>query len=104
METNTPLPLLALILTYMICINLVTIGAFWIDKRRATGGEFRLPEANLLLLALVGGTPGAYFARNRFRHKTRKQPVCFQRHSIAILQTAAVAVLLFYLGRRLFQG
>ncbi len=53
-------------------INLVTVAAFGIDKRRAVGGGRRISEKTLLTLAFVGGSPGAAVAMPLFRHKTRK--------------------------------
>jgi uncharacterized membrane protein YsdA (DUF1294 family) len=39
----------------------------------------------LLALALFGGSPGALWARRRFRHKTRKQPFATQLDLIAMV-------------------
>jgi uncharacterized membrane protein YsdA (DUF1294 family) len=58
----------------LIALNLVTMLRFWQDKQRAVAGVRRIPEADLLILAIVGGSPGALAARWMFRHKTRKQP------------------------------
>ena len=44
------------------------------DKSAAQRGARRVPEANLHLVALLGGWPGALVARRLFRHKTTKQP------------------------------
>ena len=55
-------------------INCWTVLRFWQDKARAKAGARRIPEADLLGLALIGGSPGALLARRLFRHKTRKQP------------------------------
>lgn len=38
------------------------------------------------MLAMLGGTGGAYAGRALFRHKTRKQPFSSQLHTIAVLQ------------------
>jgi uncharacterized membrane protein YsdA (DUF1294 family) len=53
-------------------INLWTMLRFWQDKCRAVHGQRRIPESDLLGLAVIGGTPGALIARQIFRHKTRK--------------------------------
>ena len=58
----------------LLALNLFTMLRFWQDKKRAVAGERRIPEAHLLSLALIGGSPGALAARRMFRHKTRKQP------------------------------
>jgi uncharacterized membrane protein YsdA (DUF1294 family) len=46
-------------------------------------------EGNLLALAAIGGTPGAFLARHLFRHKTRKQPFTTYLVLIAALQVGA---------------
>lgn len=66
-------------------INAAAIAAFAIDKRRAIAGQWRIAESTLLTLALLGGSPGALWARNRFRHKTRKQPFARQLDVIGML-------------------
>ena len=73
---------------YLIAINLAAFVAFGIDKSLAEAKRRRISEATLHLLALVGGTPGAYAGRHLFRHKTRKQPFSNVLHAIAILQAA----------------
>lgn len=71
-------------------VNLWTFWRFRDDKRRAVAGLRRIPEANLLGLALIGGTPGAFLARHLFRHKTRKQPFSTWLWLIAMLQAGTL--------------
>jgi uncharacterized membrane protein YsdA (DUF1294 family) len=59
---------------YLLLINAMTYVAFFCDKQRAIRGARRWPERNLLWLAALGGSPAAIVARQRLRHKTRKQP------------------------------
>jgi uncharacterized membrane protein YsdA (DUF1294 family) len=66
--------MIAVALLAFAVINACTILSFWQDKQRARAGEWRISEARLLGLALIGGSPGALLARNLFRHKTMKQP------------------------------
>ena len=61
---------------YLGAVNLAAFAAFGADKLLAWAGVRRISEGNLLTLALVGGSPGAYAGRHLFRHKTRKQPFC----------------------------
>jgi uncharacterized membrane protein YsdA (DUF1294 family) len=79
-------------------INLLTIFAFALDKRRAIHGGWRVRESTLLGLALLGGSPGAIWARRRFRHKTRKRPFTTRLDVIAMVQAGValgLATLLF---------
>ena len=71
-------------------INLWTMLRFHQDKQRAIAGQRRVPEANLLGLALIGGTPGAFLARHLFRHKTCKQPFSNLLMLIAAVQIGAI--------------
>ncbi|WP_066798781.1 DUF1294 domain-containing protein [Sphingomonas soli] len=74
----------------LLIVNLWTVWRFADDKSRAIRGQRRVPEANLLALALIGGTPGAFFARARFRHKTRKQPFSTWLWLIAMIQAGTL--------------
>lgn len=71
-------------------VNGWTMLRFWQDKRRAIAGERRISEADLLALALLGGSPGALLARKLFRHKTRKEPFSTQLFVIVALQIGAI--------------
>ena len=75
----------------LLCfVNVWTIGAFWIDKKRAIAGARRVREADLLWLAVIGGSPGALIARRWFRHKTRKEPFSTRLLLIAVAQLGAI--------------
>ncbi len=70
----------------LLAMNGSAFAAFGIDKQRAIHGEWRISEQNLLLLAFIGGTGGAYLGRWYFRHKTRKQGFSAALHLIALIQ------------------
>lgn len=80
----------------LVVVNLFTMLRFWQDKKRAVAGERRFSEADLLVLALIGGSPGALLARRVFRHKTRKQPFSTQLYVIVAIQAGAVIGLLAF--------
>lgn len=88
MPYSPPIPLF--VLAALLAINLWTVLRFWQDKARARTGDRRIPEAKLLGLALIGGTPGAYLARRLFRHKTRKQPFSTYLLMIATVQIGLI--------------
>ena len=83
--------LVALLLApYVVLINVVTFQTYRIDKEQAQLQGWRVAEKTLLLMGLVGGTVGAYWAQKTFRHKTYKPS--FQRAFwlIATFQVAAI--------------
>ncbi len=84
------LPILATLVLFLI-INAITVAAFALDKRRSSTGAWRIPESRLLWFAALGGSPGAFWARGRYRHKTRKQPFVGRLQLIAMLQVGVVA-------------
>ncbi len=43
----------------------------FIDKKRAIKKKYRIPEKNLFLVALIGGSLGTTLGMEMFRHKTR---------------------------------
>ncbi|MDQ2894004.1 MAG: DUF1294 domain-containing protein [Pseudomonadota bacterium] len=88
--------MLAATLCWVIGVNAWTVMCFKHDKARAIAGDRRIPEANLLGLALIGGSPGAFAARHLFRHKTRKEPFSTQLMLIAAIQVGAAAGLLLF--------
>lgn len=79
---------------YLAAANICAFAAFGHDKARARAGRRRVPERDLLLLAILGGTPGAYLGRRLFRHKTRKTGFSRALHVVALVQAALLAALL----------
>jgi uncharacterized membrane protein YsdA (DUF1294 family) len=57
---------------YGLVLSALTYWTYALDKRRAEDGEWRVPEARLHLLELLGGWPGAWLAQMRLRHKCSK--------------------------------
>ncbi len=81
--------------SYLICINMITIIIYGIDKRNAVHGKWRIRVSTLLGLAAVGGSPGALLAMHLFHHKTRKK-----KFTIGIpLMLVAQIVILFFLAK-----
>lgn len=78
------------VLAVLFGVNCWTILRFWQDKQCAIAGYRRIPEADLLWLALIGGSPGAFAARSLFRHRTRKEPFSTRLQVIAALQVGAL--------------
>lgn len=60
------------LLAYLGIINLLSLAAMFVDKKRAQKNQWRIPEAQLHLLECLGGWVGSWIAQIRFRHKTQK--------------------------------
>ena len=64
---------LLFVIFQLVSINVVTIWAYYWDKRAARKGNWRVPESVLHTLELLGGWSGAFVAQRLFHHKTKKQ-------------------------------
>lgn len=59
-----------LVLVLLLLLNGLTFVVYGIDKWRAQGGRWRIPERTLLLLAAFGGASGACLGMVMWNHKT----------------------------------
>ena len=57
-------------LYYLVLINVITFIVYGIDKLKAKKGRWRIPESTLLLLAIIGGSIGAWYGMKVWHHKT----------------------------------
>lgn len=71
-------------------IGLISVLAYWADKRSAARGGWRIPEARLHLIDALGGIIGGLLAMGLFRHKTGKPG--FRNVSFAIAALHALAL------------
>ena len=86
-----------IVLLVLLMMNLAAYLAFAHDKAQARRGGWRVSEATLLSLALLGGSVGARLAQQLLRHKTRKQPFAAQLNAILVLHLAIAVALPFAL-------
>lgn len=80
---------------YLTAINLVAFIVYGIDKRQAIKGRWRISEATLFILALVGGALGALLGMLLFRHKTRKLKFQLGIPLILIMEVIVIYLFLF---------
>ncbi|MCP4609589.1 MAG: DUF1294 domain-containing protein [Planctomycetes bacterium] len=57
---------------YFISMSVITFMFYGYDKRQSQRNRLRVPEIILHMLALLGGSPGAFLGQIFFRHKTKK--------------------------------
>ena len=63
--------MLAFIIYILLALNLITFFIYGIDKLKAKKAKWRISETSLLLLALIGGSVGAWLGIKVWRHKTQ---------------------------------
>ena len=86
------MPIWLLLWLFLLAMNFAAFAAFGIDKRRALERRWRVRESDLLFLAFVGGTGGAWLGRWYFRHKTRKASFS---GALAVVTLAQMAILVW---------
>lgn len=77
-----------LLTSYFVVINLIGFFIMGIDKRRAVKHAFRIPEATLFTIAIIGGSLGSIIGMRYFHHKTRHWYFVYGMPLILILQIA----------------
>mgnify|MGYP004530747759 FL=1 len=65
-----------ILIVYLIAINIIAFVIYGIDKQKAIRKQWRIPEAQLLAVAAIGGSAGALLGMQFFHHKTRKWKFC----------------------------
>lgn len=80
---------------YLLVINAAAFVLMRIDKQKARKREYRIPEAVLIGSAVVGGSLGAWFGMQVFRHKTRHKKFTLGIPFILGIQ-ALLAVIYWY--------
>ena len=74
--------------------TLMTLIFYAMDKNAARKGAWRIPEAQLHLLSLIGGWPGAMAAQQTLRHKSKKTSFRFVFWVTVVLNGAVTIWLL----------
>jgi uncharacterized membrane protein YsdA (DUF1294 family) len=82
------------LLYYLIVINIVTFLVYGIDKWKAKQGNCRIPEATLLILAVIGGSIGALLGMKVWRHKTQHKKFKYGLPLILLVQIALMYLIL----------
>ena len=85
---------ITLLLEYLIATNLIGFALMGIDKYKAKKRAFRIPEATLFIVAIIGGSIGSIIGMYAFRHKTRHRHFVYGMPAILILQILLIALLL----------
>lgn len=58
---------------YLLIINIITFIIYGIDKYKSIKHKYRISEKTLIILAILGGSIGAFLGMITFHHKTQKK-------------------------------
>ena len=82
-----------IILGYLLAVNITSFLLYGIDKYKAKKGRWRISEATLLLMAVIGGSIGAWAGMRLWHHKTMHKKFKYGIPIIIILQVCLVVYL-----------
>jgi uncharacterized membrane protein YsdA (DUF1294 family) len=89
------LSLLHIALVYLAAINVVAFFMYGIDKWKAKKSKWRISEATLLLMAVLGGSIGAWLGMKVWHHKTLHKKFRYGVPAIIIVQIAIIVSCLY---------
>ena len=78
---------------YLLAINVVAFIMYGIDKYKTKKAKWRIPEATLLLLDVLGGSIGAWMGMKVWHHKTMHKKFKYAIPAILLIQIALMAYL-----------
>ena len=81
------------LIIYIVLVNLLGFYAMYSDKLRSKKRAFRIPEATLFTIAIIGGCIGCIAGMYVFRHKTRHWHFVYGMPIILVLQILSILLL-----------
>ena len=83
-----------MVLIYLVVINVLTFLTFGIDKWKAKKAKWRIREAALLVLAVLGGSVGAWLGMKVWHHKTLHKKF---KYGVPLILVVQLVLLLAFL-------
>lgn len=84
-----------LLIVYVVAVNVVAFVVYGVDKYKAQKAKWRIRESTLLLLAVIGGSAGAWLGMKIWCHKTRHAKFRYGVPAILLIQLAGVLCFLW---------
>ena len=82
-----------LVVIWLLILNAAGFMMMGMDKRKAKRDEWRIPERNFFIVALLGGALGCYIGMQVFHHKTLHKAFTIGMPLILIAQILVPLVL-----------
>ena len=83
-------------LFYLATINIVAFLMYGIDKWKAKRSKWRVSETALLVLAVIGGSIGAWLGMKTWHHKTLHKKFKF---GVPLILTAQILLLIYIINK-----
>lgn len=87
--------MIKIFLIYLLAINGITFFTYGIDKWKAKRSKWRIPESTLLVMAVIGGSIGAWLGMKVWHHKTMHKKFKYGVPAIFFIQVAIVGYVIF---------
>ena len=81
-----------LTLYYLAAINVITFLIYGIDKWKAKKQKWRISESTLLMLAVIGGSVGAWIGMKTWHHKSLHKKF---KYGIPFILTLQLALMIY---------
>ena len=78
---------------YLLAINALSFSLYGIDKYKAKKNQWRISEATLLMMAVIGGSIGAWAGMRLWHHKTMHKKFKYGIPVIIIMQVVLAVYL-----------
>ena len=80
---------------YLAVVNVMTFFLYGIDKFKAKHSKWRVSEAALIWMAVLGGSVGAWLGMKVWHHKTQHNKFKYGIPVIMLLQIALMAWIVY---------
>ena len=87
-------PIMMLLIAYGCMINGLGFVTMGLDKRKARKEQWRVPERNFFIIALLGGSLGCWLGMQWFHHKTLHKRFAVGIPMIFIVQVFILVVVI----------
>lgn len=85
--------MMKLVWVYLLVINIIGFVVMYMDKEKAKRGQYRIPEATLWKIALIGGAVGTSIGMKLFKHKTKVSQFKYGFPAVALVYV----IIVFYI-------
>lgn len=94
------LVLIEVVLAYLAAINVVAFVLYGLDKWKAKRAKWRIPEATLIWVAVLGGSVGALLGIRLWHHKTLHPKFHYGVPAILTTQVLLVVAVICWMTKR----